>query len=40
LGDHFNKSKYQGTPFMSAEINDWHREHMSNLTNMFDWDNY
>ncbi|THU84746.1 extracellular phospholipase C [Dendrothele bispora CBS 962.96] len=29
----------RGTPFMSAEINDWRREHMSNLTNMFDFDN-
>ncbi|THU89209.1 putative phospholipase C [Dendrothele bispora CBS 962.96] len=28
-----------GMPFKSAEINDWRREHMSNLTNMFDWDN-
>ncbi|THU97862.1 hypothetical protein K435DRAFT_838374 [Dendrothele bispora CBS 962.96] len=27
-----------GTPFRSAEINDWRREHMSNLTNMFDWE--
>ncbi|KAF5343619.1 hypothetical protein D9758_015423 [Tetrapyrgos nigripes] len=29
----------RGTPFRSAEINDWRREHMSNLTSIFDWDN-
>ncbi|KAF5352278.1 hypothetical protein D9758_011976 [Tetrapyrgos nigripes] len=28
----------RGTPFISAEVNDWRREHMSNLTGMFDWD--
>ncbi|KAJ3786020.1 phosphoesterase family-domain-containing protein [Lentinula aff. detonsa] len=29
----------RGTPFTNTQINDWRREHMSNLTNMFDFEN-
>jgi len=29
----------RGTPFTNTNINDWRREHMSNLTNMFDFEN-
>ncbi|KAJ3758750.1 phospholipase C [Lentinula raphanica] len=28
----------RGTPFTNTQINDWRREHMSNLTNMFDFE--
>ncbi|KIK54165.1 hypothetical protein GYMLUDRAFT_264776 [Collybiopsis luxurians FD-317 M1] len=29
----------RGTPFRNPEINDWRREHMSNLLNLFDFEN-
>ncbi|KIK60377.1 hypothetical protein GYMLUDRAFT_97114 [Collybiopsis luxurians FD-317 M1] len=29
----------RGTPFKNTQINDWRREHMSNLVNMFDFEN-
>ncbi|KAF9061722.1 phosphoesterase family-domain-containing protein [Rhodocollybia butyracea] len=29
----------RGTPFKNTNINDWRREHMSNLVNMFDFEN-
>ncbi|KIK54173.1 hypothetical protein GYMLUDRAFT_264781 [Collybiopsis luxurians FD-317 M1] len=29
----------RGTPFKNTQINDWRREHMSNLVNVFDFEN-
>ncbi|KAH7874242.1 phosphoesterase family-domain-containing protein [Lentinula edodes] len=29
----------RGTPFINTQINDWRREHMSNLINVFDFEN-